>query len=988
VTSGRPVRRGGRRGATLLASLSFVFLSLPLHAQLGVTETEDMKLIYFEPSQTYLVPHVGRSFTNALRYHQKMFGWTPWEKTTVFMSDFSDFGNAGANASPRNIVTLKLAPLSYAFETFTANERVNYLMNHELIHVVTMDQAAERDRFFRRAFRGKVAPTAEHPESMLYFFLTTPRIATPRWYLEGIAVFLDTWMAGGLGRAQGPYDEMVFRSMTKDGSRFYDPLGLASELTKVDFRLESNSYLYGGRFMNYLAYEHGPESLIRWTSRKDGSDASYSSQFENVYGKSINAAWQDWISFEKDFQRKNLETIHQYATTPFTDLSPQPLGSVSRGFVDAETSTLYLGLNAPGTLGSIGAVDLKSGAVTRIRDIKEPRVYTVTSLAFDPGEKTLFYTADNTAYRDLMALDPRTGRQRMLMKDARIGDIVFDRTTRSLWGIRVLNGICTLVNVPHPYTDWKQIHSWPYGEVVYDLDVSPDGTLLSAGVGQIDGKQSVRVMKTASMLSGDKTPLAEFDFGTAVPLNFVFSEDGKFLFGSSYYSGVSNIFRYEIATRSVEAMSNTDTGFFRPIPLGGDALLVFRYTGEGFVPARIEAKIVKDVAPVSFLGTEVVEKHPILKEWIADSPASVPIETLVKSKGSYSPFSSIRLESLYPIVMGYKSSVAYGVTFRFSDPALLNGGSITASYSPDPSLRSNERLHLRAEYQQYAWNARAVWNGADFYDLFGPTKVSRKGLELGLGWRRTLLYDVPRQLDVVADAAYYAGLDRLPEYQNVSTPFDRLAKLKLRLSYTNVQHSLGHVDDEKGHRWDVVVSDDYVHGKSYLKARADVDFGVPLPLKHSSVWLRSSAGFSPGDPDEPFAKFFFGGFGNNYVDHGEEQRYRDYYSLPGVELNEIGGRNYAKTLLEWCLPPLRFRRAGTRDLYASWIRPSVFASTLVTDLDSGARRRHVTDVGVQADLRFVVLSNLDMTLSVGHARAFEDGRPSRNETMISLKVLR
>ena len=60
---------------------------------------------------------------------------------------------------------------------------------------------------------------------------------------EGIAVFVDTWMAGGLGRAQSGYDEMVFRSMVKDDAPFYDPLGLVSEGTKVDFQLETNSSL-------------------------------------------------------------------------------------------------------------------------------------------------------------------------------------------------------------------------------------------------------------------------------------------------------------------------------------------------------------------------------------------------------------------------------------------------------------------------------------------------------------------------------------------------------------------------------------------------------------------------------------------------------------------------------------------------------------------------------------------------------------------------
>ena len=43
------------------------------------------------------------------------------------------------------------------------------------------------------------------------------------------------------------------------------------------------------------------------------------------------------------------------------------------------------------------------------------------ALAYDPESRTLFYTADNTAYRDLVAVDARTRQQRMLLRDARIG---------------------------------------------------------------------------------------------------------------------------------------------------------------------------------------------------------------------------------------------------------------------------------------------------------------------------------------------------------------------------------------------------------------------------------------------------------------------------------------------------------------------------------------------------------------------------------------
>src|SRR5262249_18564023 len=129
---------------------------------------------------------------------------------------------------------------------------------------------------------GRGGPSPDDPESILYYYLTAPRDAAPRWYHEGIAVFLETWMAGGQGRAQGAYDEMVFRSMVRDGSRFYDPLGLVAEGTKIDFQVEVNSYLYGTRFMTYLAYRYSPEEVVRWVGRPAGSAAYYTRSFEKV----------------------------------------------------------------------------------------------------------------------------------------------------------------------------------------------------------------------------------------------------------------------------------------------------------------------------------------------------------------------------------------------------------------------------------------------------------------------------------------------------------------------------------------------------------------------------------------------------------------------------------------------------------------------------------------------------------------------------------
>ena len=166
--------------------------------ELDVLETNDLRLLYIDPFQTHLVPHVVKNFQNSLQFQKKLYGWEPKEKTTIILTDLSDYGNAGAAASPRNGISVFIAPASRTLETMPSSERVFMLMNHELVHIANMDMATGADLKWRRFFSGKPRQNSRHPESMLYNYLATPRLAVPRWYLEGAAVFMETWMSGGL----------------------------------------------------------------------------------------------------------------------------------------------------------------------------------------------------------------------------------------------------------------------------------------------------------------------------------------------------------------------------------------------------------------------------------------------------------------------------------------------------------------------------------------------------------------------------------------------------------------------------------------------------------------------------------------------------------------------------------------------------------------------------------------------------------------------
>ncbi|HSQ75921.1 MAG TPA: hypothetical protein VLT13_10210, partial [Bacteroidota bacterium] len=312
-----PQGTAGYRYALLVAAC---VVSLGLPSQGGATDfftlqTHSMRLVYYARQHEYIVPHLARSFENALSFHKRIFGYAPSQDVLVFLQDYDDYGYAGATGIPRNYMILGIEPYEYTYETSPTNERFNWVTTHELTHIVATDMAAPADRFYRSLFQGKVLPVSEDPLSMLYSYLTTPRKYSPRWYHEGIAVFMETWMSGGIGRAINGFDEMTFRTMVRDSNFFYDFVGLESEGTTIDFQIGANSYLYGTRFVSYLGKEYGPGKVIEWFARSDTSDAYFASHFERVFGRDLDDEWSRWIRFEREWQHANLDSLRRYPPT-------------------------------------------------------------------------------------------------------------------------------------------------------------------------------------------------------------------------------------------------------------------------------------------------------------------------------------------------------------------------------------------------------------------------------------------------------------------------------------------------------------------------------------------------------------------------------------------------------------------------------------------------------------------------------------------------
>ena len=954
---------------------------------LSTIETDNQLLLYFDPSQTYLTPYVGRAFENAIEWHKGKMRWKPWDRTTVLLKDFADGGNAAARSSPNNAVLLDVAPLSQRMETFSPGERFFTLINHELAHVAVLDVWNSRDAFWRKALGGKPLPIQEHPESILYHYLTTPRTNVPRWYAEGSAVFFETWMAGGLGRAQGGYDEMVFRAKVRDNDKLYSPLGLESEGIVVDFQIGANDYLYGTRFFSWLGLTYGPEKVLDWLRRDEGSSSFYASQFKRVFGKPLDDAWSDWHGWEREFQRGNLARLSAYPLTEVQHLSPKGLGSISRGYIDEKSNQLIAAFRYPGEIGFVGTMDLATGKLRKLSEIKGMVLYWVTSLAFDADSRKIYYVDDNRAYRDLIEIDVDTGKKKMLLRDARIGDLVVNPKDKSIWGIRHQNGYATLVRIPQPYAGFNQIHTFDYGITPFDLDISPDGSMISASYGEVNGTQSVRVWKLDTFeAGGGPEEVARLDLPPSTPEGFTFSPDGKSLYGTSYFTGVSNVFRFDIATQKYEVLSNAATGLFRPIVRPDGQLMAYEFTGQGLNPSLFRPEVRSDLGTVEFLGAKVVEAHPELKDWGVGSPAKIDMDPLINSRGMYHPTKRMKLSAAYPVVEGYKRKPTVGYYVHFEDPMQFHQLSATVSVSPFGDLDGSERVHADVEYKTLNWKLRYWHDDADVYDLAGPVLRSRKGDAFIVSYNKTKIYDPPRQLDLFFSAAAYFGLEQLPSAQNVVSPKDILST-EVGVRYTNTRNSLGGVDHEKGIAWRVIAGTDHAQGDTFPHISGGVDYGIPLPLPNSSAWIYAQAGIAAGPSEKPLGAYYFGSFRNNYFDNRPEKRYRETEAFPGFEIDQIAARKFAKLTGEINLPPVRFEEVGSAAFFLSYARPAIFGGTMLLQSPQSKNYR-LFDVGAQVDLGFTVVMRLPMVFSVGVGHGFGDKDiDGRTEWMASLKIL-
>ncbi len=942
-------------------------------------ESENFIIIY-KPHHAYLADYLISSAEKSYSKLTGIFGSKPSERIVLNTFDLYDYGFGEATSIPQNYIHIEIEPFEAGYENIPYNERFQWVINHELVHIFYNDQANSTERGMRSVF-SKTAPEQSQPVTSLFTILTNYNRFSPVWHQESIAVYLETWLSGGFGRVLGSFDEMYFRSLVLENKELLSLSGISSRIPVNSFLMDMEYYLYGTRFGAFLAAKYGNEKFLEWyRTSGEAFYNSYRNRFEEIFGLAIGDVWRDFTDAEIEFQEKNIARLMSEKVTQIKYLSAIPLGWVSTPYFSPEKGEILFAYQRKDHLASIGALNLKSMEFKDLETLPTPGMSQVSSTAFDPANGIFYFTTNNNQlFRDLNALNINTGKVSPVMEDERTGNITLDWTNKTIWGVRHNAGEVSVVYSKPPYKEFLILRSFPVGEEIYNLAVSPNGRQLAAVMHKTSGEQSLLIVDLENLQN--VTPV----YSAGNPENPSWSSDGKRIYFNAAVNGVSNIFLYSLEEKSCRAVSHSIKGLFRPLEINDDTLFAFEFSSEGFMPVLFKSGLINRLPAIEYLGQSVVDKNEKIKDYLVE--VALPDSNMELKEEEYSGIGNIKVQSFVPVVSGFQSSVVAGIFSRIADPLLYHDFSIEAGYTVKSENNLLPKYHLRAKYEyKKEFSLGINYNAPDFYDLFNKRKRGLAGEKYYIGSQHYLIYDNPLKMKLTNEIALYRGIERFTDNLiPVSQPDFAVAQSNFNIR--NYRRSIGSSEFEYGDEFDLsAVFFASTWDKPQYSAQIFGGWNKLLNwiAPHNTLSLRINAGYLFKNDNHLQSRFFIGGFGNREVENADVKQFRKPFMFPGIAVYDLVCDEFVRFTIENILPPLKLEGANIGSHYLNYIELSLFSQSLISNSNSG---KYWINGGGQINFVFNHWFNYETTLSLGAAKAFSEGK-NEFDWFISIKLLK
>ena len=143
----------------------------------------------------------------------------------------------------------------------------------------------------------------------------------------------------------------------------------------------------------------------------------------------------------------------------YRDLSPRALGSVSRAYFDSTSRNALRRRALSGAAAPTSPPSARRRQDPKLCEVKGPALYSVTSLAFDPDVTDPVLHHQQRRLARPRRAGPGDRAIRRLLKDARIGDLAFNRAGPLAVGRPALQRVLDAGPLPASLHEWNQVYT-------------------------------------------------------------------------------------------------------------------------------------------------------------------------------------------------------------------------------------------------------------------------------------------------------------------------------------------------------------------------------------------------------------------------------------------------------------------------------------------------------------------------------------------------